>query len=117
MSYWYCPKCGGIPGVTACCSNNPAPAPQPDPEIPAAQVIQLDDYRPQVIITTHANKTHVIPMAFWEDVVKDRQIIDSLGEYRDAILRVVLGEWLSMLGAAKPEQLLTKDTEPCPDDS
>lgn len=59
----------------------------------------------------------MIPVSFFVDVAKGKQPIDNLGEHRDAILRVVLGEWLSMLGVAKAEQLLTKDAEPCTDES
>lgn len=117
MSYWYCPKCGGIPGVTACCSSNPAPAAIPQPAPPSAQVIQLDDHRPHLTFTTHANQVHVFPVSFFVDAARGKQPIDNLGEHRDAILRVVLGEWLSMLGVATAEQLLTKDAEPCPDES
>lgn len=116
MSYWHCPKCGGIPGVTACCSSIPAPAALPDPDPPSAKVIQLDDHRPQLTFTTHANQVHVLPVSFFVDAAKGKHSIDNLGEHRDAILRVVLGEWLSMMGAAEPEQLLTKDTEPCKDE-
>lgn len=115
MSYWYCDKCGGIPGVTACCSSAPAPAPMPDPAPPSAKVIHLDDHRPHLTITTHANTVHVIPLSFFIDAARGKLPIENLGEHRDAILRVVLGEWLSMLGLAEPEQLLTKDAEPCPE--
>lgn len=113
MSFWHCEKCGGIPGVTFCCSSMDAPKPEPV----SAKVIQLDDHRPHLTITTHANKVHVIPLSFFVDVAKGRLPIDNLGEHRDAILRVVLGEWLSMMGLAEPEQLLTKDADKCPEDS
>lgn len=89
----------------------------PLPAHGSAQVIQLDDHRPQITITTHANKVHVIPVAFWMDVAKGHQTIDNLGDLRDSILRVVLGEWLVIKGVAEPEQLLTLEIGPCPDDS
>lgn len=71
-----------------------------------AQVIQLDDHRPQVTITTHANKVHVIPLSFWIDIAKGKQSIDSLGDNRDAIVRVLLSEWLVRLAGIDPEELL-----------
>lgn len=117
MSFWHCEKCGGIPGVTACCSSTPAPAAPPAPAPASAKVIQLDDHRPHLTITTHANKVHVIPLSFFMGVAKGRLPIDNLGEHRDAILRVVLGEWVSMIGLAEHEQLLTKDADQCPEDS
>lgn len=83
----------------------------------AAKVIQLDDHHPHLTLTTHANKVHVIPLSFFMGVAKGRLPIDNLGEHRDAILRVVLREWVSMMGLAEPEQLLTKDADKCPEDS
>lgn len=122
MSYWHCEKCGGIPGVTHCCtSDKPAQAPSVTPVTPvtpaASNVVQLDDHRPHLTFTTHANTVHVIPLSFWMDVAKGHLSIDNLGEHRDSLLRVVVAEWLSMQGLATPEQLLTKEIQPCPEDS
>jgi len=63
-------------------------------------VTNLDDRRPHITITTLDGNAHVVPVAYFVDVAKGVQSIDSLDD-RDAILRVVVAEWLEHIGAAE----------------
>ncbi|MBN9403375.1 MAG: hypothetical protein J0I30_11275 [Burkholderiales bacterium] len=63
-------------------------------------VTSLDDARPHITITTLDGNVHVVPVAYFVDVAKGKQSIDTL-DRRDAILRVIVAEWLEHIGAVE----------------
>ena len=60
-------------------------------------VISLDDRRPHITITTQGNAVHVIPVAFFEDVARGKLTVDAL-DCRDEIMRLIIAEWLDLIG-------------------
>lgn len=58
----------------------------------------LDDHRPHVTILTHKNRAHVIPAAVFEKIASGDLSIDSFGEDRNALVRVIVAEWLEHIG-------------------
>ena len=60
-------------------------------------VTSMDDHRPHVTVTTHANVAHVIPVAFFEAVARGQLTVDDL-DGRDEIMRIVIAEWLEHIG-------------------
>lgn len=62
------------------------------------QVVTLDDHRPHVTIRTHKNRHHVIPAAVFEKIARGELSIDSFGDDRDALVRVIVAEWCESIG-------------------
>ena len=73
-----------------------------------SDVINIDGYRPHVNIRTHDDNVHVIPVAFFESLVKGRISIDSLDDH-EKIIRVIVGEWLVRHLASSGESILEVD--------
>lgn len=71
-----------------------------------AQVIQLDDYRQHVSMRTQTGQVHVVPISQWHDIAAGVRKVDDLGPHRDALLRLVVAEWLAGLGYAEAMGLL-----------
>jgi hypothetical protein len=62
------------------------------------EVISLSDHRPHLTILTHKNQGHVIPAVVFEKIVRGELSIDSFGEDRDPLMRVIIAEWLEYVG-------------------
>lgn len=71
-------------------------------------VISLDDHRPHITITTQANSVHVIPVAFFEAVARGQLTVDDL-DRRDEIMRLIIAEWLDLIGVEGAESLREMD--------
>lgn len=78
----------------------------------AAQVIQLDDYRQHVTMRTQLGQVHVVPVGQWHDIAAGKRTVDDFGPHRDALLRLVVAEWLAGLGYAEAMGLLEIEAAP-----
>lgn len=61
-------------------------------------VINMDEYRQQITITTLDGIELVVPVSYFVDVAKGFRFIYDLDDL-DAILRVIVAEWLEHIGA------------------
>lgn len=71
-------------------------------------VVILDSMRPHVTITDHARRVHVLPVATFTAIARGECSVDCLDD-RDAILRVLVAEWLDHIGLHSAEQLREMD--------
>ena len=60
------------------------------------EVTNIEDHRPQLNIQVAPGNVHVIPKAFFEDVVNGKRDITDLEQYKE-IVPVILSEWLEDL--------------------
>src|SRR5690606_29544026 len=70
MSFWECPKCGGIPGVTFCCSDEkPKPA-----DKPTAEWKPIETAPQGTLLLFYNAEAADVPSSMFTDWVVDRQL-------------------------------------------
>jgi len=58
------------------------------------KVLCLDDHRPHIAMVTPDRNAQVIPVSVFVKIAKGELSVDSFGEDRDMILRVIFKDWL-----------------------
>lgn len=74
------------------------------------KVINLQDHKPHITIITHANCERTIPVSVFADICKGRKTVNCL-EDSDAVVRVIIAEWLEHIGVPDAENLRAFEVE------
>lgn len=67
---------------------------------------------PEAVEATQSGKVPLCPIPIWLAIAAGKSTIDSLGEHRDELLRLVVAEWLVGLGYAEAIGLLEMEESP-----
>lgn len=67
---------------------------------------------PEAVEATQSGKVPLCPIPIWLAIAAGKSTIDSLGEHRDELLRLVVAEWLVGLGYAEAIGLLEIEKAP-----
>lgn len=62
-----------------------------------SNVININDHRSHLTITTHDKSVHVIPVSVFIDIASGKKSISDIDDY-NAIIKVIVLEWLIYLG-------------------
>lgn len=69
------------------------------------EVVELSDFRPHMVIKDHKGNAHVVPASVFIDIAKGEKTVDCLDD-RDALMRVIVSEWLRDGGVPGADGLL-----------